>query len=96
MHFSKNILNLFLIFINIKFSIYIYIYDYFLGRQKWSSSISLSHLILYALKLIFCLELKSLCMVLDKWREMLGVPSNIAGAPNNFYEWVILPFKKKL
>ena len=29
-------------------------------------------------------------------REMLGAPSNIAGAPNNFYEWTILPFNKKL
>ena len=29
-------------------------------------------------------------------REMLGAPSNIAGAPSNFYEWTILPFNKKL
>ncbi|RZB86226.1 Retrovirus-related Pol polyprotein from transposon TNT 1-94 [Glycine soja] len=28
-------------------------------------------------------------------REMLGAPSNIAGAPDNFNEWAILPFNKK-
>jgi len=26
---------------------------------------------------------------------MLGAPSNIAGAPDNFNEWAILPFNKK-
>ena len=33
---------------------------------------------------------------INLFRELLGAPSNIAGAPSNFYEWAILPFNKKL